>query len=181
MAKNSSLKDSNNLNGLLEGLKELENRDESISESEDSVSECFSSDDLKKAAKKKFNNESSTSKEAASSGSEERKTELENNGKLDTGLTDAILNEEKLKLKYVPKIIIGTAIYFCVVTLAVFIYLFIPGTYPFKLKSILIGGFFANLVGLLIIIFKYIFSPSKDMYNLLMNFKEYLQKSKSNK
>lgn len=57
--------------------------------------------------------------------------------------------------------------YFSLVTLAVLIIVLLPWIHD-KVKEILLGGFFTNLIGLLIIIFKYVFSPSKDLQNFFL-------------
>lgn len=125
------------------------------------------------AEEKSEDSELDTDRDAEIAEREERKLELKNNGLLDTGLTNTIIKQEKMKLKWAPKIILGTAIYFCLVTILIFIIIFCP-IYSDTLKSVLLGGFFTNLIGLLIIIFKYIFSPSKDIYNLTLKLKKYL-------
>ncbi|QYN53969.1 hypothetical protein GYM70_00535 [Lactobacillus panisapium] len=104
----------------------------------------------------------------------DRDREIINNGALDTNLTNSIIEQEKFKLECAHKIVIGTSIYFCIVTVIIFAIVMCP-IYSDTLKSILLGGFFANLVGLLIIIFKYVFSPSKYLFDLLMRLKEYFK------
>lgn len=106
-----------------------------------------------------------------------RERELENNGALDTGLTNTIIEQEKFKLTAARRLIICTSIYFCGVTAFIFWVVYRP-EYSDTLKSLLLGGFFTNLVGLLIIIFKYVFSPSKEVFDLLMRLKEHLRKDR---
>lgn len=106
-----------------------------------------------------------------------RKRELENNGALDTGLTNTIIEQEKFKLTAARRLIICTSGYFCGVTVFIFLFVCCP-EYSDTLKSLLLGGFFTNLVGLLIIIFKFVFSPSKELFDLLMRLKEHLRKDR---
>lgn len=129
------------------------------------------------AEEKSENSELDTDRDAEIAEREERKLELKNNGLLDTGLTNSIIEQEKMKLYWAPKIIIGTSVYFCIVTFCIFCVVF-NTCYSDALKSVLLGGFFVNLIGLLIIIFKYIFSPSKDIYNLTLEFKKHLNSNR---
>lgn len=95
---------------------------------------------------------------------EDRTFEIGATNKMLKELTDDIAKE--LKCKYWAKLglIIFTIIYFIVITNLVFKITF-NKHYSDYLKSVLLGGFFANLIGLIVIIFKYVFSQSKDLYD----------------
>lgn len=88
------------------------------------------------------------------------------------GATHEMLKEltgdiaKELKYKFWAKLIliIFTVLYFIVITYLVFSIVF-DCNYTDYLKSVLLGGFFANLIGLLVIIFKYVFSQSKELYD----------------
>lgn len=80
------------------------------------------------------------------------------------GLTDDIVRELSRKAKTRFWLIVGMALYFLGITVLVFCIVF-NCKYSNYLKSILLGGFFANLIGLLVIIFKYVFSQSKELYD----------------
>ncbi|MDF7682306.1 hypothetical protein PT287_02055 [Lactobacillus sp. ESL0679] len=61
---------------------------------------------------------------------------------------------------------IGLTIYFLLVT--GFTAYVLLNNFSDSVKSTLIGGFFVNLIGLFAIVFKYIFSSSKELYDLLI-------------
>lgn len=86
-------------------------------------------------------------------------------------MDESIVNDQESKHKFRRVIILSFSIYFCVVTLLVFFILIDPINHGYSdtIKLSLIGGFFTNLIGLLIIIFKYVFSPTKEHYDFVMN------------
>lgn len=86
---------------------------------------------------------------------------------LEIKISNTIQEEENSKnfmKKFFMYFMIG---YFSLVTLAVLIIVLLPWIHD-RVKEILLGGFFTNLIGLLIIIFKYVFSPSKDLHNFYL-------------
>lgn len=86
---------------------------------------------------------------------------------LEIKISNTIQKEEKSK-NFMKKFFMFFMIsYFSLVTLAVLIIVLLPWIHD-RVKEILLGGFFTNLIGLLIIIFKYVFSPSKDLQNFFL-------------
>lgn len=87
------------------------------------------------------------------------------------GLTDGIIVDLKKKSRTRFWIMWGMTVYFVVITYLVFKIVF-SWQYSDYLKSILLGGFFANLVGLIAIIFKYVFSQSKELYDFWIGIRD---------
>lgn len=87
------------------------------------------------------------------------------------GLTDGIIVDLKKKSRTRFWIMWGMTVYFVVITYLVFKLVF-SWQYSDYLKSILLGGFFANLVGLIAIIFKYVFSQSKELYDFWIGIRD---------
>lgn len=91
-------------------------------------------------------------------------------------LIDPLKNEQKSKVKYRKTILIAFSIYFVVVTFLFFgiLFCFMQNgytEYETKVSIALITGFFVNIIGLVVIIFKYLFddknSLMKDMIKLI--------------
>lgn len=80
----------------------------------------------------------------------------------DTAITELYQSKTNVRKKLLPKLLK----YFKNITILIFIFLFLPfpNIYSTSLKSALIYGFFANFLVLLIIVFKYAFSSSKEYY-----------------
>lgn len=87
--------------------------------------------------------------------------------KLEIKISNTIQNEAKNKNIMKKFFMLFMICYFSLVTLAVIVIVLLPWIHD-KVKEVLLGGFFTNLVGLLIIIFKYVFSPSEDLQNFFL-------------
>ncbi|MBC2575231.1 hypothetical protein [Peptostreptococcus canis] len=87
-----------------------------------------------------------------------------------------LTNEQKSKLRYRSRVLISFSIYFIIVTGLFFLLLFCLAKDGYtseetKVGMALVTGFFVNIIGLVVIIFKYLFddknSLMKDMINLI--------------
>lgn len=103
--------------------------------------------------------------------SENNNYETTANRSMLNGLTDDIIEDLKKKSRTRFWIMWGMTVYFVVITYLVFKIVF-SWQYSDYLKSILLGGFFANLVGLIAIIFKYVFSQSKELYDFWIGIRD---------
>lgn len=77
-------------------------------------------------------------------------------------IANDIEKEQKRKRLMRDVLMIFFALYFLAVSGFV-AYIILNSDYTEDFKKVLIGGFFVNLIGLFAIIFKYIFSPSKEL------------------
>ena len=89
-------------------------------------------------------------------------------------VSDVISSDEKGRAKIKKPIIVGMTLYFLVMTGFV-AYVILCFSKSDTLIRFLLGGFFTNLIGLIVIIFKYIFAPSKDLYDLLIRLEDRYQ------
>lgn len=98
--------------------------------------------------------------------------------KLIEGLEEPLEKEQKSKNTFRFVILIGFSIFFLGITVATFALLFKFSTdgfteYNTKVSNVLISGLFVNIVGLAVIIFKYLFDDKnsllKDMIQLVAN------------
>lgn len=96
--------------------------------------------------------------------SEDNNYEVKVTKKMLEELTGDIAEELRSKSRTKLHLIFFTVVFFSIITYIIFKIVFDRG-YSDDLKSILLGGFFANLIGLLVIIFKYVFSQSKELYD----------------
>ena len=94
------------------------------------------------------------------------------------GLEEPLEKEQKSKNAFRFWILIGFSIFFLGITMATFVLLFKFSTegfteYSAKVSNVLISGLFVNIVGLAVIIFKYLFDDKnsllKDMIQLVAN------------
>lgn len=88
-------------------------------------------------------------------------------------LTAPLVDEQESKNKYRKGVLIGFAVYFCGITIAVFWLLFNLSADGYsvsetKVANILITGLFINVVGLAIIIFKYLFDEKNSVFKELI-------------
>lgn len=119
---------------------------------------------------KVIQNEKNSADKARDSG-EDNNYETAANRSMLNGLTDDIIEDLKKKSSTRIWIMLGMTVYFLLITILVFVIVVSP-KYSDYLKSILLGGFFANLVGLIAIIFKYIFSQSKELYDFWIGIRD---------
>ncbi|MBI0110912.1 hypothetical protein [Lactobacillus sp. W8093] len=97
--------------------------------------------------------------------------------KLIISISNVISSDEEEKNKIKKPIIWGMIIYFVIMTVFVAIVI-LNFSRSNTLIRFLLGGFFTNMIGLLVIIFKYIFAPSKDLYNLMIKLEDRYQTEK---
>lgn len=94
------------------------------------------------------------------------------------GLEEPLEKEQKSKNTFRFVILVGFSIFFLGITIATFVLLFKFSAngfteYSAKVSNVLISGLFVNIVGLAVIIFKYLFDDKnsllKDMIQLVAN------------
>lgn len=93
-------------------------------------------------------------------------------------IANDIEKEQKRKRLMRDVLMIFFALYFLAVSGFV-AYIILNSDYTEDFKKVLIGGFFVNLIGLFAIIFKYIFSPSKELlefFEVISNKKDKAEK-----
>lgn len=75
---------------------------------------------------------------------------------------DEITRDQRRKDRMREKLMKYFTDYFTIVSFFVGLIVF-SNNFSENFKKVLIGGFFVNLIGLFAIIFKYVFSPSKEL------------------
>lgn len=142
--------DSTALSGIYQAL--ISEASDELKESSKSIKNDLSDEQVKTSAKKAKGFEYGTSDEVV----KDRKN------KLIVEIADDIQKEQKEKSEMKSKLVIYMTRYFTAVSIVVGA-IVISQCYSDELKEILLGGFFANLIGLFVIIFKYVFSPSREL------------------
>lgn len=85
-----------------------------------------------------------------------------------SSLKELIEKEQSDKQEYRGKVTKWLIWYFSLISILVAVLLVLSDFYNPKIIIAIIGGFFTNLIALLLILLKYLYSPSKELHSFVM-------------